>query len=113
MTSPCNQLKDAKQEKHEKIDFNQLNRQLTPSILPLLNLLLPDGSLANLEYVALNPTRCDHHLGSFRINTLTGKWADFATGDKGGDIVSLWAYVEGISQTDAARVLQSIVRGEQ
>ncbi len=97
----------------QKIDFNLLNRQLTPSILPLLNLLLPEGSLETQEYVALNPTRYDEHLGSFRINTLTGKWADFATGDKGGDIISLWAYVEGISQTDAARVLQDIVRGAQ
>jgi len=95
----------------EKIDFNLLNRQLSLSIFPLLTQLLPGGSLANLEYIALNPTRHDKHLGSFRINTLTGKWADFATGDKGGDIVSLWAYVEGISQTDAARVLQSIIGG--
>lgn len=97
--------------KQEKIDFNRLNLQLSPSILPLLNLLLPNGKLANLEYVALNPTRYDKNLGSFRINTLTGKWADFATGDKGGDLISLWAYVEGIGQIDAAYILQDIVNG--
>jgi hypothetical protein len=32
-------------------------------------------------------------------------WADFATGDKGGDPVSLYAYLMGISQSDAARAL--------
>jgi hypothetical protein len=33
----------------------------------------------------------------------TGRWADFATGDKGGDIVSLAAYLFGLSQSEAAR----------
>jgi hypothetical protein len=35
----------------------------------------------------------------------TGHWADFATGDKGGDPVSLVAYLEGVSQGEAARML--------
>ncbi len=95
----------------EKIDFNQLNRQINPYFSLLLKQLLPSGELENHEYVALNPTRHDQHPGSFRINIFTGKWADFATGDKGGDLVSLWAYVRGMSQTDAARALQAIVGG--
>ena len=43
------------------------------------------------EYVARNPTRADRRPGSFKINLRTGRWADFATGDKGGDPVSLAA----------------------
>jgi len=35
-----------------------------------------------------------------------GAWADFATGDKGGDIVSLLAYLQGVSQSEAARRLR-------
>ena len=35
----------------------------------------------------------------------TGKWNDFASGDKGGDLVSLLAYLRGCSQTEAARIL--------
>jgi hypothetical protein len=97
--------------KQEKIDFKSLNQQLTPHIHTLLRQLLPDGILENHEYIPLNPTRDDKHRGSFRINTLTGKWADFATNDKGGDIISLWAYIEGISQTDAARLLKTLVGG--
>ncbi|MDP3244858.1 MAG: hypothetical protein Q8M83_04360, partial [bacterium] len=34
-----------------------------------------------------------------------GMWADFSTGDKGGDLVSLVAFVEGTAQGDAARKL--------
>jgi len=93
----------------EKIDFNHLNSQINPYILQLLRQFLPTGRVENLEYVSLNPTRSDEHLGSFRINILTGKWADFATGDKGGDLISLWAYVKGVRQIEAARALQIIV----
>jgi hypothetical protein len=55
--------------------------------------------------VVLNPIRADRRLGSFKINVRTGRWADFATGDKGGDPVSLVAYLEGVSQVEAARLL--------
>ena len=39
------------------------------------------------------------------MNLQTGRWADFATGDKGGDAVSLAAYLFGLRQSDAARRL--------
>lgn len=62
----------------------------------------PDGKREGREWVARNPTRSDTHLGSFKINLSTGAWADFATGDKGGDVVSLYAYLEGVKQGEAA-----------
>jgi hypothetical protein len=75
-------------------------------VLPaILRRLLPDGRIIGGEYVALNPTRSDRRPGSFKINLRTGRWSDFATGDKGGDPVSLCAYVEGVSQGEAARLL--------
>jgi hypothetical protein len=55
--------------------------------------------------VALNPRRADCRLGSFKVNLNTGRWADFATGDRGGDLISLLAYLQGVSQTEAARLL--------
>lgn len=97
------------QHHQEKIDFNHLNDRISPYAFSLLKWALPEGKLEGCEYVALNPTRYDRHLGSFRINTFTGKWADFATGDKGGDFISLWAYVKSVSQIKAARELQTIV----
>ena len=65
------------------------------------NLLL-NGRLEASEFVSLNPTRQDKRLGSFRINTVSGRWADFATNDKGGDLISLYAYIKGISNYEAA-----------
>lgn len=35
----------------------------------------------------------------------SGRWADFATDDKGGDVISLAAYLSGLSQAEAAREL--------
>ena len=51
----------------------------------------------------------DRRPGSFRINVNTGKWADFATGDKGGDVISLAAYLSGTGQGDAARGLAAML----
>jgi hypothetical protein len=54
--------------------------------------------------------RNDRRPGSFGVNLRTGKWGDFAAGDKGGDVVSLYAYLRNIGQGDAARELASILR---
>ena len=64
--------------------------------------LLTNGRLEANEFVALNPTRLDKRLGSFRINTISGRWADFATNDRGGDLISLYAYIHRISNYKAA-----------
>jgi hypothetical protein len=61
------------------------------------------------EYVALNPRRDDRHPGSFKTNLRTGRWADFATGDRGGDVVSILAFLRGYSQGDAARALSTML----
>jgi putative DNA primase/helicase len=75
----------------------------------ILRQLLPTGKKEGNEYIALNPKRNDTHLGSFRINTTTGKWADFATGDKGGDIISLYAYIKSVNQLTAAKELLRLI----
>lgn len=54
------------------------------------------------EYLPLNPKRADTKPGSFTINRDSGAWADFASGDKGGDLVSVCAYLHGIKQGEAA-----------
>jgi putative DNA primase/helicase len=40
-----------------------------------------------------------------QVNCKTGEWGDFAIGKSGGDLISLVAYLRGISQIDAAREL--------
>lgn len=94
------------------IDFEQLKNKARPYTLAILQRALPGGKLVGHEYVTLNPRRSDKRLGSFKFNINNHKWQDFATIDKkGGDIISLWAYVYGISQSEAARQLLVIVGG--
>jgi putative DNA primase/helicase len=88
-----------------KINFTEVKNFLKGREEWILRGLLPTGKKEGSEYVALNPKRSDVHLGSFRINTRTWKWADFATGDKGGDIISLYAYIKSINQLTAAKEL--------
>lgn len=46
---------------------------------------------------------------SLSINIHTGLWSDFATGERGGDLVSLLAAKKGISQANAARELNGML----
>jgi len=85
--------------------FVAVNDACMRNLPTLVRTWLPQGRQEGREWVALNPTRADKRLGSFRVNLLSGKWADFATGDKGGDPVSLYAYREGLGQVEAAREL--------
>lgn len=87
-----------------RIDFDAINGALNPdSMVPQW---LPDGRRNGAEWVARNPTRADQTPGSFSVNLRTCKWADFATGDSGGDLVSLYAYLyHGGDNGKAAREL--------
>jgi hypothetical protein len=98
------------------LDLSKINRPRRPdyaaiaqrslkSADALVRLWLPDGQRRGWEWVARNPRRQDRRIGSFSINLRTGRWADFATGDAGGDLISLRAYLDSISQGEAARTL--------
>lgn len=79
------------------------------SIERILSHWLPGGKQNGHEYQAINPTRTDSKLGSFSINCNTGAWSDFATDDKGGDLVALVAYIEGVKQGEAAKTLAAFL----
>jgi hypothetical protein len=87
------------------IDFDGINAAALRSARSLLPCLIAGGKFRSLEYVARNPKRDDHRLGSFSINYKTGVWKDFASHDGGADLISLVAYLRGIGQGDAAREL--------
>jgi hypothetical protein len=63
---------------------------------------LPRGKRQGVEWCCLNPRRNDRRIGSFRINLRTGAWGDFAIDERGGDLISLAAYLYGLSQAEAA-----------
>lgn len=92
-----------------RIDFATVNSAAMRALPDLLRRWLPGGKLERREYIARNPRRADRHPGSFKVNLRTGRWADFATGDRGGDPVSLAAYLHGLSQHNAARKLAEML----
>ena len=96
---------------NNKIDFAKAKCAARGYEEILLRRILPHAVKQGFEYVSINPTRSDRNLGSFRINAHTYQWADFATGDKGGDIISLWAYIRQVSQLKAAQEIIKIVEG--
>ena len=85
-----------------QLDFKAVARSAVTNSRVLLPRWLPDGRLMGSEWLARNPTRPDRTLGSFKISLKSGRWADFATGDGGGDLISLRAYLDGTSQREAA-----------
>ena len=92
-----------------RIAFAAINRAALANVDVILSRWLPGGRVKGAEYCARNPKRVDRRAGSFKVNRDSGKWADFATGDRGGDLVSLAAYLAGISQADAARQLADML----
>ncbi len=87
-------------------DFAAVNRAALARLPDVLARLLPGGRAVGAEW----------HAGSLRGeagNSLrvrlrgdrAGRWCDFATGDKGGDPVSLAAAVARVPQGEAARRL--------
>lgn len=88
-----------------RINFDKVNRVALSYSLAILQRWLPDGRVSGREYRARNPKRHDRRIGSFSVNMQTGQWADFAAGEKGGDLISLAAYLFDLKQGEAARQL--------
>jgi hypothetical protein len=85
-----------------KIAFRRIADAALDHADTLLRRWLPDGRREGSEWVAINPTRADGRRGSFKVNTRTGRWGDFATGARGGDIPSLAAYLFNLKNGEAA-----------
>ena len=94
------------------IDFELIGRAALARAESLLPNWLPDGKMAGARMVeARNPRRTDAHPGSFSINRVTGRWGDFALADVGGgDLVSLFGYLNNLRNGEAARQLAAELR---
>ncbi len=85
-----------------RIDFERVRAAALVNAETIVRALLPEGLREGAEWVARNPLRVDRRPGSFKVNLNSGKWSDFATGDRGGDLVSLAAFVASLDQRAAA-----------
>ncbi|HSD36101.1 MAG TPA: VapE domain-containing protein [Rhodocyclaceae bacterium] len=90
-------------------DFKRLADAALARADSLLAEWLPHGKRVGHEWKSTNPRRADNHEGSFSISVVNGRWGDFATDDKGGDLLSLYAYLFcNDDQGDAARYLAGL-----
>ena len=105
MTCPAHNTARHRGRRHARrhLDFRHTAQAALRAAPGLLKAWLPGGRMVGNEWLVLNPRRPDRNPGSFKVNVMTGRWADFATGDGGRDLISLRAYLLGCSQGDAAR----------
>lgn len=88
-----------------RIDFSAVSSQALNQARSLLASWFPAGNVSGREFLI---GALDGRGGkSLSINIESGRWSDFSSGEKGGDLVSLRAAMLGISQADAARDIQS------
>jgi hypothetical protein len=93
------------------IDYQKINQVLLPNLLSHARSWVPNGKVIGNSYFARNPRRHDRKIGSFSLRLIDGVWCDFATGEHGGDLISFYAYINGISQFEAAQTLSSSMDG--
>ena len=89
-------------QRSRRVNFGRINSAALANADAVVRAMLPEGRREGHEWVARNPMRPDKRLGSFKVNLSSGRWADFATGHAGGDLVALAAFVSGLPQREAA-----------
>jgi hypothetical protein len=92
-----------------RVDFAAVKAASLRSLDFIIPRLLPGGKQQGDEWVVRNPTRSDNKSGSFSVNMKTGVWSDFATGERGGDMIDLVVYLTGKSNLEAARELADLL----
>jgi hypothetical protein len=85
------------------LDFDGLARQLLASAETHLASWLPAGRKRGNSWVAGDLSGAAGQ--SLKVNITTGAWADFATGDHGSDLVSLYAAIYELPMGEAYREL--------
>lgn len=92
-----------------KPDFRAIAKVALSNVDKVLSNFLSGGKREGIEYVVKNPLRDDTQPGSFKVNTRTGVWQDFAIDEGGGDLISLIAYLQRVSQDKAAAALSDFL----
>ncbi len=97
----------APDQRFDRIDIPTVAEAARPHLLDLCKRWLPNGRLAGGEWT-IGSLRGEPGQ-SLRVNVKTGRWCDFATGERGGDVVALAAAIAGLTQLEAARRLAAML----
>ena len=87
----------------ENFDFAGLAQHILSNSHNIVVELLPGGKLVGSEWTCGNLRGTQGT--SCKVNINTGRWCDFATDERGNDLISLYAVVNGISQGEAYATL--------
>lgn len=93
----------------QRVDFAALNARLLQEALTWVTAWLPGGRVYGCEYVAASVQGGRGR--SFSVNLRTGRWIDHATGERGHDLISLYAAARGLRQIEAALELLGLGLG--
>jgi putative DNA primase/helicase len=85
------------------IDFKRLAADLLARADELVPAWLEGGKRSGREWICGDLSGAPGQ--SCSVNLDNGKWADFAAGVQGGDLISLYAAIHGLEQIDAAKEL--------
>ncbi|WP_260987408.1 hypothetical protein [Roseomonas gilardii] len=95
------------------LDYAAINRAALARLPEVLARLLPGGRIVGGEWqVGSLQGEAGASLKVRLYGPRAGMWCDFATGDRGGDVVSLAAAVAGLPQSKAAQKLAEMLRLE-
>ncbi|MFC0409767.1 hypothetical protein [Roseomonas elaeocarpi] len=89
------------------IDFATIHQAALPHLEALCARWLPGGRRQGSEWAC--GSLAGESGSSCKVNLRTGRWADFATNKKGGDVISLAAAIHRISQAEAARNIATML----
>jgi hypothetical protein len=90
-----------------RINIAEVAAAALPHLPALVERWLPGGRREGAEYVCAGLSGGAGR--SCKVNMRTGRWADFATGEAGGDPVALAAAVARCGQLEAARRLAAML----
>jgi putative DNA primase/helicase len=87
----------------DPIDFGDLAAALLERAEQLVPQWLPGGKRRGHEWVCGGLS--GEEGSSCSVNLVSGKWADFASDERGSDLIALYAEIHGLSNSKAAREL--------
>ena len=82
--------------------INEVKAAATGRVPALVQSWLPDGQRSDRNWLVCNPMR-DDKKASLSVSLDSGAFFDFASGDKGSDVIALRAYLDRSDQGTAAR----------
>ena len=96
-----------RQDEAAKIDFKDIATRALQNAESFLAQWLPGGEVLGPEYTCAS--LAGGHGFSTKVNVVTGRWSEFADGPAGGDMISLYAAIKGVKQSEAARDIEKLL----